>query len=192
MIENIIFEGAFATGVTAGVDVKTGCDDLTFKNCTFRGSAAANELLKAVTIEATNDRISFIGCDFFEFATGDATAAIFTEGAFTNLLIDGCTFTGDWSIAAIDANAAAVTAQGLTVRNCYATLTDVTAGACFVNIDDTTVATFTNVMVHGRISNTPPLPAAQDAAASVVECYGAELGETYGVIWPLTATNYGA
>ena len=31
-IENLIFEGTFATGVTVGLDIKTGCDDLMLKN----------------------------------------------------------------------------------------------------------------------------------------------------------------
>ena len=34
-IENIIFEGTFTNGVTAGLDIKTGCDDLMIKNSLF-------------------------------------------------------------------------------------------------------------------------------------------------------------
>jgi hypothetical protein len=192
-IENLIFEGTFATGVTVGLDIKTGCDDLTLKNCTIRGTAAANELLKGITIEATNDRITIDGCEFFEFMTGDATAAIFTEGAFTNLTIQNCTFKGDWSVACIDADAAAVTANGLVVRDIHAFNTDATAGSCFINLHDTTEAALTNIAFHGRIGGTTiPIPANQDGKTSGINCLGCEDGGTYGVNWPLTATNYAA
>ena len=190
-IENLIFEGTFATGVTVGLDIKTGCDDLMLKNCVIRGTAAANELLKGITIEATNDRITIDGCEFFEYAGGDASAAIHTEGAFTNLVIQNCDFRGDWSVAVLDLDATAVTAQGLTVRNVHCFNVDADAGL-FCTLHDTTVACFTHVNYLGGKSNTPPVPAADDGASYVIECYGTETASTYGVIWPLTATNYGA
>ena len=192
-IENLIFEGTFATGVTAGLDIKTGCDDLMLKNCTIRGTSTNHELLKGITIEATNDRITIDGCEFFEFMTGDATAAIFTEGAFTNLTIQNCTFKGDWSVSCIDADAAAVTANGLVVRDIHAFNTDATAGSCFINLHDTTEAALTNVMFHGRIGGTTiPIPANQDGKTSGIHCFGAEAGGLHGVVWPLTATDYTA
>ena len=148
-------------------------------------------MLIGVSIEATNNRITFDGCTFFEFATGDATSAILTEGAFTNLIIQNCDFRGDWSTAVLDCDAAAVTAEGLTVRDCYCFNQDADAGL-FVTIDNTTVACFKNVHYLGGKSNTPPLAAADDGASYVSECYGTELAATYAVVWPLTATNYGA
>lgn len=190
-IENLIFEGTFTDGVAAGLDIKTGCDDLYLKNCVVRGSAATKELLKGITIEATNDRITIDGCEFFEYATGDATAAIFAEGAFTNLVIQNCDFRGDWSTAVLDLDAVAVTAQGLTVRDCFAFNIDTSAGL-FVTIDNTTVACFKNIHYLGGKANTPPLAAAQDGASYVSECYGTEAAATYSVVWPLTVTNYGA
>jgi hypothetical protein len=192
-IENIIFQGTFTNGVTAGLDIKTGCDDLTLKNCVIRGTSATKELLIGITIEATNDRITIDGCEFHEFMTGDATAAIKTEGAFTNLTIQNCSFKGDWSVACIDGDAAAVTADGLVVRNVHAYNTDATAGSCFITLDDTTEAALTNVSFHGRIGGTTiPIAANDDGKTSAVQCFGCEDGGTYGVAWPITATNYGA
>lgn len=192
-IENLIFVGAFATGVTVGLDIKTGCDDLYLKNCVIRAGSSNLELLKGVTIEATNDRITFDGCEFFEFEGGDATAAIFTEGAFTHLTVKNCTFQGDWSAACIDADAAAVTAEGLNVLDCWALNTDATAACAFVTLDDTSRATFTRVAYHAKITNTLPIAANDDGGSTVIECYGCEgAGGTYGIIWPLAATNYGA
>ena len=190
-IQNIIFEGTYTGGVTVGLDIKTGCDDLMLKHCVIRGTASTKELLKGVTIEATNDRITFDGCEFYEFATGDATAAIFTEGAFSNLRIQNCFFHGDWSTAVLDLDAAAVTANGLYVRDVDCFNLDASAGL-FCTLHDTTAASFVRVAYTGGKSNTPPLPANNDGASYVIECYGTETASTYGVIWPLTATNYGA
>jgi hypothetical protein len=192
-IENLVFEGAFATGVTVGLDIKTGCDDLMLKNCVIRGGSANTELLIGITIEATNDRITIDGCEFHEFMTGDATAAILTEGAFTNLTIRNCSFKGDWSIACLDLDAAAVAADGLVVRDVHAWNTDATAGSCFITLADTTEAALTNVAFHGRIGGTTiPIAANDDGKTSAINCLGCEDGGTYGVSWPLTATNYGA
>lgn len=189
-IENIRFKGAIAN-LVVGLDIKTGCDDLTFKNCEIGGAAAATEMLIGVTIEATNDRITFDGCYFCEPIGGDATSAIFTEGAFTNLLIQNCLFWGDWSTAVLDMDAAAVTADGLIVRNCDVYNADVSAGL-FCTLDDTTQAHFVRVTYGIGKSNTPPIPTGDDGASTIIECYGTEAVSTYGVMWPFTATNYGA
>ena len=189
-IENIRFKGSIAD-LVVGLDIKTGCDDLTLKNCEIGGAAAGTEMLIGVTIEATNDRITFDGCYFKEPSGGDATAAIKTEGAFSNLLIQNCTFWGDWSTATLDLDAAAVTANGLLMRDCDAYNSDADAGL-FCTLADTTVAHFVRCTTGIGKSNTPPIPTDDDGATTVIECYGVEAGSTYGVIWPLTATNYGA
>ena len=189
-IENIRFLGDIAD-LVVGLDIKTGCDDLMIKNCEIGGSAANKEMLKGVTIEATNDRITFDGCYFKEPAAGDATAAIFTEGAFSNLVIQNCTFWGDWSTATLDLDAAAVTANGLLMRDCDVYNADTGAGL-LCTLHDTTVAHFIRVTNGIGKSNTPPIPANNDGATTAIECYGTEAASTYGVIWPLTATNYGS
>ena len=188
-IENIRFMGNVAD-LVVGVDVKTGCDDLVFKNCEFGGTTAAKEMLIAVTIEATNDRITFDGCYFKEPTGGDATAAIYTEGAFTNLLIKDCLFWGDWSTATLDLDAAAVTGDGLLVMDTDAYNSDTGAGL-FCTLADTTVAHFVRCTTGVGKPGTPPVPAADDGATTAIECYGTEAASTYGVIWPLTATNFG-
>jgi len=188
-IENLRFKGSIAD-LVVGLDIKTGCDDLMIKNCEIGGAASSTEMLKGVTIEATNDRITFDGCYFKEPSGGDATAAIFTEGAFSNLLIENCTFWGDWSDSTLDLNAAQVAANGVIVRDCDAYNSDADAGL-FATLHNGTVAHFIRCTTAIGKSNTPPIPANQDGATTAIECYGCEAGETYGVIWPLTATNYG-
>jgi hypothetical protein len=189
-IENIRFKGAIAD-LVVGLDIKTGCDDLTFKNCEIGGTSSAVDMLIGVTIEATNDRITFDGCYFKEPAGGEATAAIKTEGAFSNLLIKNCVFWGDWKTATLDLDAAAVTADGLLMIDCDVYNADASAGL-FCTLADTTVAHFVRVTTGLGKSNTPPIPTGDDGATTAIECYATEAGSTYGVIWPLTATNFGA
>jgi hypothetical protein len=189
-VENLRFKGSVAD-LVVGLDIKTGCDDLTLKNCEIGGAAAGTEMLIGVTIEATNDRITFDGCYFKEPTGGDSASAIKTEGAFTNLLIQNCTFWGDWGTATLDLDAVAVTGDGLLMRDCDVYNSDADAGL-LCTLDDTTVAHFVRCTNGLGKSNTPPIPTGDDGATTAIECYGTEAGSTYGVIWPLTATNYGS
>lgn len=189
-VENIQFLGTIAD-LVVGLDIKTGCDNLTFKNCEIGGTSSALDMLIGVTIEATNDRIKFDGCLFKEPSGGAATAAIFTEGAFTNLLIENCTFWGDWSTATLDLDAAAVTADGFLMRDCDAYNSDTGAGL-FCTLHDTTVAHFVRCTTGVGKSNTPPIPTGDDGGTTAVECYGTEAVSTGAILWPLTATVWGA
>ena len=190
-IENIRFKGSIAD-LVVGVDVKTGCDNLTFKNCQFGGAAASTEMLIAVTIEATNDHITFDGCYFKEPTGGDSTAAIITEGAFTNLLIQNCLFWGDWSTAVLDLDAAAVTGDALIVRDCDFYNSDVSAALC-CTLADSTAGHFIRCTYGIGLSNTPPIPANDDGASTGIECYGTEGAAKAGALWPFGATtNYGS
>ena len=187
-IENLIFEGTFTGGVVVGLDIKTGCDDLMIKGCAIRGTSTTKELLQGVTIEATNDRITFEGCDFYEYA-GDATVAIITEGAFTNLRLIRCNFTGTWATAILDLDAAASTAQGLYAEDC----TFVSHGASdglMITLDNTTVAQFLRCNTFGRESNQLPLAAADDGGTTAIESYGTDAYGTNGILWPSTATAW--
>jgi len=188
-IENIQFLGTIAD-LAVGLNVATGCDNLTFKNCEIGGTSSAVDMLIGVSIAATNDRITFDGCLFKEPAGGEATAAIFTAGAFSNLLIQNCTFWGDWKTATLNLDAAAVTADGLLMLDCDVYNADASAGL-FCTLNNTTVAHFVRVTTGIGKSDTAPIPAGDDGATTAIECYGVEAGSTYGVIWPLTATNYG-
>ncbi len=185
-IENLIFEGTFTGGTVVGLDIKTGCDDLYLKDCVIRGTSAAKELLEGMTIEATNDRITLDGCEFYEFA-GDATVAIITEGAFTNLRLIGCSFIGTWATAILDLDAAASTAQGLYAEDCSFVSHGATDGL-MITLDDTTVAQFLRCNTFGREANQLPLAGADDGGTTAIESYGTDAYGTSGILWPSTAT----
>jgi len=187
-IENLIFEGTIDTGVVIGVDVKTGCDDLTFKSCVFRGTTTAMELLIAVNIAATNDRITFDGCEFIEHV-GTASAAIVTEGAFTNMVVKNCYFNGTWSAATLDLDAAAVTTQALYVADCSMTSHGAADGIVFT-LDDTTVAQFMRVNTFCVEDDQLPLATADSGASLGVECYGTDAYGTHGILWPTVAAAW--
>ena len=189
-IEGIIFESTYTGGVVVGLDIKTGCDDLTIKDCVIRGTATTKELLKGVTIEATNNRITFDGCYFYEFTGGDATAAVTTEGAFTNLSFINCRFNGDWSTSVLDLDAAAVTAEGLYMEDVTIIQTDAATAGLSITLDNTTVAYLLRVNVFGGKDGVIPLAAADDGATKAIECYGTDAAGVHGLIWPTAAVNW--
>jgi hypothetical protein len=188
-IENLIFQGDFTDGVVVGLDIKTGCDDLVIKDCVIRAGLVTKELLKGVTIEATNNRITFDGCFFYEFEGGDATTAIFSEGAVTNLRVVNCRFHGDWSVAVFDLDEAAITTEAPYFENVSGHNADDGAGL-FATVHATTTAKFINCHYGSGKNNTSPL--ADSSASWISECYGTEAAGKGAVIWPLTATNYGS
>ena len=185
-IENLIFEGTIATGVVMAIDVQTAADDLTFKDCVFRGTTTDMELLIAVNITATNDRITFDGCEFIELV-GTASAAIVTEGAFTNMIVKDCYFNGTWSAATLDLDAAAVTTQALLVQDCSFTSHGAGDGLIFT-LDNTTVAQFVRANCFGAESGVVPLAGGDDGASLGVDSYGTDAYGTHGIHWPATAT----
>lgn len=184
-IENIIIEGTFTNGVAAALDVKTGADDLTVKNCVFRGTASTKELLKAVTIEATNSRQSFIGCEFREVIGGDATAAIFAEGIITDLVVKDCLFLGDWSAACLDLDAGVVVTPY--VEGCRGHNADPSAGL-FAAVSATAIATFIDCKVATQKANTEPV--SDGSASFFIECYGTDVAATSAIVYPATATAW--
>ena len=188
-IENIIFEGTFTNGVAVGLDIKTGCDDLYIKDCVIRGTLSTKELLIGVSIEATNDGITFDGCYFYDVAGGSSTVAILTEGAFSNLTIKNSRFSGDWATSVLDFDAAAVTSAGLHMED--VTMYNLDTGAClFLTLDNTTEATLLRVNTFGVKSNTLPLDAGDDGVTYAIECYGTDAAGTNGILWPATATAW--
>ncbi len=187
-IENLIFEGTFTGGTVVGLDVKTGCDNLMLKDCVVRGTSTAKELLIGVTIEGTNDRITFDGCEFYEFV-GDATSCILTEAAFTNLKILRCNFIGTWATAILDLDATAVTTQGVYAEDCVFVSHGASDGI-IITLDNTTVAQFLRCNTFSRESNQLPLAAADDGATLAVECYGTDAYGTHGLVWPAPPTAW--
>ncbi len=184
--ENIIFEGTFASGVAVGLDVKTGCDDLMFKDCVIRGTTTDKELLVGVSIEATNDRITFDGCFFYEFA-GTATSALVCEGAYTNLRIIDTEFVGTWSAGAIDCETTAVTTQALYMRDVTIVSHGAADGLCILSTD-TSVNQFLRVNTFAIEANQLPLAANDDGATTANQCFGTDSPGLYGLIWPSAAT----
>ena len=184
-IENLIFVGTFTGGVAKAIDVKTGADDLTIKNCEFRETANTLELLIAINIEATINRVTIEGCRFKSVIGGDSTAAIFTEGACVDLRVIGCSFNGDWLNAVMDLDAAAITTPE--VIRCHIRQADPTNGLA-ITIDSATIGHFAELYISTQKSNVVPI---SDLSASFcVEVYGTDAVATSAIILPATATAW--
>lgn len=184
-IENLVFVGNFTNGTTAAIDVKTAADDLTFYGCEWRETVNTKELLKAVTIEATISRVTFDQCRFKAVIGGDSVAAIFAEGAITDLRVINCSFNGDWTGGAIDADAAAITTPefgNLVIRNA-----DPSAGLA-IAVDAATIGTFWNIRALTEKANT--VPVATITASFFADCVGTDVAATSGLVFPATATAW--
>lgn len=185
-IENLWFSADFTNGITAGLDIKTGADDFTCVNCDFRAEASTKEFLIAVTIEAVNARQRFINCSFWE-AAGDATAAIATEGACDDLLIQGCFFDGTYTTAVIDIDAGTNVVVRPKIINNVAYNTDTGAGL-FCAIDSGTVGLFIGNRSGIGKANTVPV---SDATASVfIDNLATDAAAISELKYPATATAW--
>ena len=184
-LENLIFVAGFTNGLTQFVDVKTASDDLVFKNCEWRELLNTQEFLVAVTIEATQSRITFDGCRFKSIIGGDSLAAIKTEGAITDLVVKNCSFNGDWLDAVIDADATAITTPefyDLYIRNA-----DPTNGFG-ITIDAATIASVANCVILTQKANT--VPVAVVTASFFANVIGTDVAATQGIPLPAAATAW--
>lgn len=184
--ENLLFLADFTNGVTAGVDIDGAHTDITFKNCEWRAGASTKEFLKGVTITASAQRITFDSCRFQEITGGDATAAIFTEGAAKGITVKNCTFHGDWSAAVLDLDAGAIT-EGLDVWDNYCYNADVSAGL-FAAVTAATVGFFVGNRSGIGKANTVPV---SDASASVfVDNLATDAAAISELKYPASATAW--
>lgn len=186
LIENLWFSANVTDGVTIGVNVKTGADDLVIRNCDFRAESATKEFLIAISIAATNARQSIVGCTFWE-AAGSATAAIATVGACDDLLVKDCFFDGTYSTATIDIDAGTNVVVRPKFINNVALNTDTGAGL-FVVMDAGTVGFFLGNRSGIGKANTVPVT---DASASVfIDNLATDAAAISELKYPATATAW--
>lgn len=160
--ENILFVANFTNGVTAGIDIDDAHSDVTFKNCEWRATSATKEFLIGVTIAAGAVRPTFDGCTFTEGA-GDATGAITTEGACTDLTVKNCLFHGKWGAAVLDIDAgSAVVVTPRVINNIF--YNSDTGAGLICSLDSTVVGLFIGNRSGIGKANTVPVT---DGSASV-------------------------
>lgn len=186
-VENILFVANFTNGVTEGVDIDDAHTDVTFKDCEWRSTSATKEFLKGVTIAASAARITFDGCFFYETGGGDATAAIFSEGALDRLVVKNCEFDGTWTAAVIDIDAGtAVVVRPRIINNiCY---NSDTGAGLFCTLDSTVVGFFVGNRSGIGKANTVPVT---DASASVfIDNLATDAAAISELKYPATATAW--
>src|SRR3990167_6865734 len=184
-LENLLFVAAFTNGITQFIDVKTGSNDLMFKNCEWREDLNTQEFLKGVTIEATISRVTFDGCKFTGIGGGDSLSAIFCEGACSYLRVINCTFIGDWLDAVIDTDAGLILLPEfghLMIRNA-----DPTNGFA-ITIDATTIGSFYDCHLLTQKANTVPVSVV--TASFFSEVYGTDVAATNAIVLPAAATAW--
>lgn len=184
--ENLLFVANFTNGVTAGVDIDDAHTDVMFKNCEWRATAATKEFLIGVTIAASAARVTFDGCYFKELA-GDATAAITTEGACTDLTVKNCLFHGTWSAAVLDIDAGTAVVVTPRVINNISYNSDTGAGL-FCSLDSAVVGLFVGNRSGIGKANTVPVT---DGSASVfVDNLATDAANISELKYPAAATAW--
>lgn len=184
-LENLLFVAGFTNGITEFIDVKTLSNDLVFKGCEWRETLNTQEFLKCVTIEATISRVTFDGCRFKGVIGGDSLAAIFAEGAITDLRVINSSFNGDWLDAVIDTDAGAITTPefgNLMIRNA-----DPTNGFA-ITINTATIGSFWDCAILTQKANT--VPVAVLASSFFSNVIGTDVAATQGIPLPATATAW--
>lgn len=102
-------------------------DHATIMNCDFQDGGTLLEMLTAIAIAADCDDVNIYNCNFRVTTGGGCTNAIELAGGCDRIQIIGCTATGDWSAAPLDADAAASTEMVIT-HNVFANIDDLGVG----------------------------------------------------------------
>lgn len=185
-IENLLFIANFTNGVTVGMDIDDAHTDVMVKDCEFRAAAATKEFLIAVTIAASAARIVFDGCYFNELA-GDASAAIASEGALTDLTVKNCLFHGTYSAATLDLDAGSNAVVTPRIINNISYNSNTAAGL-FCSIDSGVVGLFIGNQSGIGKANTVPIT---DGSASVfVNNRATDAANLASLEYPATATAW--
>lgn len=100
-VENLRFVPT-VSAVVAGVQVE-GKTDVVFKDCQWDWyGTTGDDFVLALELESGSHRAKIINCEFLaETAVAGAEAAIELTGASRNVLIQGCLFMGDYSVACV-------------------------------------------------------------------------------------------
>lgn len=104
-IENIVFLPS-VTGVTVGVQIEDGADNITFRDCEWANGelAGTDEFVVAIDCVTEANDVSFERCRWVSSSAG-ATAILTDDGgAITGLTFKDCYAYGDWSTALMVSN----------------------------------------------------------------------------------------
>jgi hypothetical protein len=185
-VRNLQFVGTKTGGTTVGIDIKTGSDYVTIDNCKFYETANTLELLTVITAEDKTDYLTIKNCEFLNLAGGDNLSALATEADEHDfLVVENCKFFGDWTNAALDLDAAAITYP--TIKDCLIVNVDATAGKA-ITLDSTTVAVMDNV--HAATGKGDGYPVSDVSASFELNCHACEAGAiTYAGMGSKTATD---
>jgi hypothetical protein len=186
-VSNLRFVGADEDGTTVCIDIKTGSDYVTLEGLEFFETVNTKEILKCITIEDGVDQLTIKNCVFRNLCSGDNTAAVATEGDEHDfLVVDGCTFIGDWTAGILDLDADTI--QYPLIKDCVMVNHDTAAGKA-VLIGASTKAVMVNLRVASAKAN--GYPASNISASYQMGCEGCEPGkETVAYMGGATATSW--
>jgi len=185
--ENIWFNANFATGITAAIDV-AAVDYATISNCKITDTAATKEFLKFITIAENAPYFRFNGNVVNCFTGSTMASLVYSESTLIGIEARNNTIVCPASAAIFDLDDDAI-APGPIFRNNVMVNLSTTTGLC-VAVTSATVAILANERFASNKGNT--VPASDISASFLIECYGSELDAVSSLLFPATATNWGA
>lgn len=186
-VSNLRIVGGDTDGTTRAIDIKTGSDYVTLDGLHFFETDNTLEILGCITLEDKTDQCTIRNCVFLNLSSGDNTDAIFTEADEHDfLVIEGCTFIGDWTNAVIDIDASDINYP--LIKDCLIVNYDETSGDA-IDLGSATKL----VMVNLRVASGDPnaYPVADITSAFQIGCHACEKGlETVAFLGSATATSW--
>lgn len=186
-VKNLRIVGGDTDGTTVAIDVQGGSDYVTLDGLEFFETSNTEEILACITIEDQCHQTTIKNCVFRNLSSGDNTYAIKTESDEHDfLVIDNCTFIGDWTAAAIDLDASDINYP--LIKDCVIVNFDASAGKAIL-LASSTKAVMVNLRVgSGKGSG---YPVSTITAAFEMDCHGGEAGAiTYPGLGSQTATDF--
>jgi hypothetical protein len=189
---NVSFINLWLFNNFANVDgafvVAAGGDDFCIRNCRWTDGSNALDIEEGISLAAGANGFKFLNNDVRFYTGGDTESLVKTVGECVHAHIEGNIIIMAATAAIFDMDATALTGSPVFKDNVMVNL-DTTTGLC-VAIANTTVGVFVNERYASNKSNT--VPASDLSVSYCIECYGSELDNVSSLLFPATATNWGA
>lgn len=187
-LKNLQFVGTKTGGVTVAIDIQAAANYLLIEDCRFYETANTLELLTVMTITDEADYITVKNCMFENLCGGDNLTCIINEDDTDFLVVEGCTFIGDWTNSILDLDTSGTINYPL-IKDCLMVNHDATAGLA-VTLNAGTKA----VIVGCNVATAKGTYPTSDTSASYeMACSGSEPGSIgYAGLTSQTAANFSA
>lgn len=186
-VKNFQFVPTYTGEVTVGIDVLTTSNYVTIEGCRFYETVDTARFNVVISLEDEVDFFTLKDCDFSNLAQGGNDSALYVEDDADFVLVEGCSFRGDYTQAILDMDTGGAITYPL-VKDCIMVNLDTTAGTVIL-VNSGTVLVMVDLRVASGDANTYPV---SDISASFqMGCKGCEVAlEDVSFMGGATATSW--